>query len=172
MWPLAFTVQNERRIGIAADKFEDVYTMIYMEKLLHIFYIMQLTLHNKISLKHCTWTCLNCSVIEGFFFFLHMHLSCERLNLSGVLAYYYWLNWFNSIDPMSCFKVEAESDTRGPIQQRYGEVQAKGVSARCSCAFRFLLFRGESTLWVMGAQDTIQILIAVVLVHVYTCVTP
>ncbi len=44
---------------------------------------------------------------------------------------------------MSCFKIEAESGTRGPTQQRYGDVQAKGVSARCSCAFRFLLVVGK-----------------------------
>uniref|UniRef100_A0A0D9V4Y1 Auxin efflux carrier component n=1 Tax=Leersia perrieri TaxID=77586 RepID=A0A0D9V4Y1_9ORYZ len=37
----------------------------------------------------------------------------------------------------------AESDTRGPTQQRYEEVQAKGVSARCSVAFRFLLLVGK-----------------------------
>ncbi|XP_052140934.1 probable auxin efflux carrier component 8 isoform X3 [Oryza glaberrima] len=36
-----------------------------------------------------------------------------------------------------------ESGTRGPTQQRYGDVQAKGVSARCSCAFRFLLVVGK-----------------------------
>ncbi|KAG8077727.1 hypothetical protein GUJ93_ZPchr0007g5921 [Zizania palustris] len=35
--------------------------------------------------------------------------------------------------------VEAESGTRGPTQQRYEEVRAKGVSARCSCAFRFFM---------------------------------
>ncbi|KAL5222193.1 hypothetical protein ABZP36_026906 [Zizania latifolia] len=36
-------------------------------------------------------------------------------------------------------RVEAESGTRGPTQQRYEEARAKGVSARCSCAFRFLM---------------------------------
>ncbi|XP_015695107.1 probable auxin efflux carrier component 8 isoform X1 [Oryza brachyantha] len=37
----------------------------------------------------------------------------------------------------------AESTSRGPTQQRFEEVQAKGISARCSCAFRFMLVVGK-----------------------------
>ncbi|XP_015695116.1 probable auxin efflux carrier component 8 isoform X2 [Oryza brachyantha] len=36
-----------------------------------------------------------------------------------------------------------ESTSRGPTQQRFEEVQAKGISARCSCAFRFMLVVGK-----------------------------
>lgn len=44
---------------------------------------------------------------------------------------------------MSCFKDEAELGTPGPIQERHEEGQAKGVSARCYSAFRFLLVVGR-----------------------------
>jgi len=44
---------------------------------------------------------------------------------------------------MSCFKDEGESRTPAAIQERHEEGQAKGVSARCYSAFRFLLLVGR-----------------------------
>jgi auxin efflux carrier family protein len=41
------------------------------------------------------------------------------------------------------FKVDAESGTSGPTQQRYEDDQVKGVSARCCRAICFLVAVGR-----------------------------
>ncbi|KAF2951991.1 probable auxin efflux carrier component 8 isoform X1 [Oryza sativa Japonica Group] len=60
-----------------------------------------------------------------------------------LLLFLFELRAANGMATTTSSETTAESGTRGPTQQRYGDVQAKGVSARCSCAFRFLLVVGK-----------------------------